>query len=146
MNQLVIGAAVVAIFTLLLSIFRAREGIRHKLRRVTICVIVYVAASVVLVNVQHLTPVAGAFVGVVAAVIINNIIPARSRYIPQPIRRKKISEWERKHGQKFNAREYELDHHVPFSRGGSSTSDNLRIRSRRANRSKGAKRPWWYWG
>ena len=70
--------------------------------------------------------------------------PSQSnRRIPADVRRRVIANWQRKSGEKFNSREYELDHVVPFSRGGGHTLDNLRVIEKRKNRSKGARVPWW---
>jgi CRISPR/Cas system Type II protein with McrA/HNH and RuvC-like nuclease domain len=38
-------------------------------------------------------------------------------------------------------RDYEFDHYVPFSKGGSSDPDNIRIIPKKENRKKGAKMP-----
>ncbi len=97
------------------------------------------------VTIQHYQPPIAIGVAMVAGIIAARLIPRRSRYTPASVRRSRIADWERKTGQKYDAKKYELDHDVPFSRGGSSTSDNLRVRTRKYNRSKGAKRPWWYW-
>ncbi len=145
---LAIGIFLVAIVTALLSISRAREGIRYKFRRSLVPVAIYVLTVAVLLRFVHVVLLVAVVVGVFIALMLDNIFrpQRRSRHIPRYVRRKLIADWERRHGMKFNPREYELDHHVPFSRGGSSTTDNLKVRSRQFNRSKGARRPWWYWG
>lgn len=145
--QLLAGAVVFAVFfTLLLSLSRAREGIRHRTKRMAVGLFAYAAATWWMVTVKHATAMAAIVVGIVAGGVADLLIPRRSRHIPVSVRRAKVREWERLHGRKFDAQKYELDHDVPFSRGGSSTPDNLKVRSRRYNRAKGARRPWWYWG
>ena len=81
--------------------------------------------------------------GIVVALIVMQRMPGRSRHIPQSVRRKKIAEFELRTGKKFNPRKHELDHEVPFSRGGSHSEDNLRVTEKAKNRSKGSKSPWW---
>jgi hypothetical protein len=145
-QQLLFGAGLMAAVTFMLSVSRAREGIRHKLYRMFVALTVYCIAVIVMTQVQHAAMPVAMTVGILAGLVADLFVPARSRHIPTGTRRAIVSDWERKHGRKFSAREYELDHDVPFSRGGSSTRDNLRVRSRRYNRAKGARRPWWYWG
>ncbi len=79
-----------------------------------------------------------------APLLVNAISSKRHpRYIPRSVRRKVIKRFESATGQKYNSRDLEIDHVVPFSKGGSSTEDNLRVIPRRENRAKGAKSPWW---
>lgn len=89
------------------------------------------------------TPIESLLGGVVAALIVNQMTPSRSRYVPASVKRKKIREYELETGKKYNPRKHELDHIIPFSKGGSHTEDNLRLVEKRKNRSKGAKSPWW---
>jgi len=65
----------------------------------------------------------------------------RSRWIPAGTRRKVIERWERKTGNTFDAKLYELDHKVPFAKGGWHTLDNLRVVKRSVNRKKGHQEP-----
>ena len=66
-----------------------------------------------------------------------------NRRIPNKVRRRVIANYERKKGIKYSSRTHELDHKVPFSKGGGHTVDNLRVIEKSKNRSKGAKLPWW---
>jgi len=63
----------------------------------------------------------------------------RSRYIPKSTRRAVI-ERDLK-GEKFNPQKHHVDHVWPFARGGSHTTDNLRVIEKRKNLQKGVKRP-----
>lgn len=65
----------------------------------------------------------------------------RSRWIPVAKRRKAIAKWETRTGKRFDPKTYEIDHIVPFARGGWHTGDNLRVVRRDANRRKGGKEP-----
>jgi len=89
-------------------------------------------------------PLGAIAIGVLAAMAVARLLVApRSRYIPASERRKAIVDYERRTGRKYNRKADEFDHEIAFARGGSSTSDNLRVRSRTENRRKGKKSPWW---
>jgi hypothetical protein len=133
---------VFVIFLLLVSIRRRREAIRHRIRRVIVVEGVYVGVAYVMSQVGR-TGTESLLGGIVAALIVNQWMPGRSRHIPASVRRRKIAEHELRTGKKFNPRKYELDHEVAFSKGGSHTEDNLRVVERSGNRSKGSKSPWW---
>jgi len=63
----------------------------------------------------------------------------RSRYISKATRRAVI-ERDLK-GEKFDPKKHHVDHVWPFSRGGSHTTDNLRVIEKKKNLRKGAKLP-----
>lgn len=63
----------------------------------------------------------------------------RSRTIPKATRRAVI-ERDLK-GEKFDPERHHIDHVWPFSKGGSHTTDNLRVVEKKTNLQKGAKRP-----
>ena len=63
----------------------------------------------------------------------------RSRVIPKAIRQAVI-ERDLK-GERFDPKKHHIDHVWPFSRGGSHTTDNLRVIEKIRNLRKGAKRP-----
>jgi hypothetical protein len=63
----------------------------------------------------------------------------RSRYIPTQTRRAVIKRDLK--GERFDPRLHHIDHVWPFSKGGSNTSDNLRVIGKEENLRKGAKRP-----
>jgi len=79
----------------------------------------------------------------VAAYIVAGLAVAtakpRSRHISAKVRRKVI-ERDLK-GQKYDPKKHHVDHVWPYSRGGSSTEDNLRVLDKRENLKKGAKKP-----
>jgi hypothetical protein len=60
----------------------------------------------------------------------------RSRRIPSEMRRKVIEEWEARSGKHFDPTVQELDHKIPFAKGGGHTMDNLRVVRKDANRRK----------
>ncbi len=145
------GLAIAIVFAFVVSIHRRREAIRHKFRvligHFVIPLGAYFAAADYLAQAGRPTlesiaiglAVAGFFV-----VLADRTIPRRrSRHVPRIERRKAIARFERGTGERYDPRLYDIDHVVPFSRGGSNTADNLRVVSRSKNRSKGARSPWW---
>jgi len=141
-QQLLILVAIIAAIPILLSVRRRREGILHRLRQVIIVEGVYLGLAFILVR-NGQPPLVSILAGLVAALVVNSYLKPRSRYIPASVRRKARAEFELKTGMKFNPRKHEYDHQVPFSRGGSHTSDNVRVVERQRNRSKGAQSVWW---
>src|SRR5258708_10088794 len=91
-NLLKIVAGVV-IFFLLVSIRRRREAIRHRIRRVVIVEGVYAGVAYVMAQVGR-TGIESLLGGIVAALIVNQMMPGRSRHIPASVRRRKIAEYE----------------------------------------------------
>ena len=63
----------------------------------------------------------------------------RPRAIPRATRRAVI-ERDLK-GERFDPEKHQIDHVWPFSKGGSHTTDNLRVLDKKKNLQKGAKRP-----
>lgn len=69
----------------------------------------------------------------------------RSRYIPKS-KRRAVIERDLK-GEQYDPQKHHIDHVWPFARGGSHTTDNLRVIVKKRNLQKGAKRPnlWDMW-
>jgi hypothetical protein len=127
---------------ILLGLSRRREAIRSALRRMIAIGACYFLVVVVLAE-NGWKGTQAVVAGVFSALVLNALIPRRSRYIPKSERRKAIARYESATSRKFNPHFQEIDHVIPFSKGGSNTADNLKVVGRRANRSKGAKSPWW---
>ena len=132
------------IYVVLLGLRRRRDGIRHWFKGHVVAIAAYIGTIVLLVNNGVQSP----FVVVVVAVLVGLgveriLVRPRSRHIPAAERRRAVAAYERKTGRKFNPKADELDHEIAFARLGSSTADNLRVVSRRANRRKGKKAVWW---
>ena len=141
-NQLVILVAPL-LFLLFLSLYRRREGILNFMRRAILGEAAYIFLAWYLAQ-RGVQPIAAVGIGVLAAVTVAKMLVApRSRHIPASERRKAVAAYERKTGRKFNRKADEVDHDVAFAKWGSSTADNLRVRSRTENRRKGKKSPWW---
>jgi hypothetical protein len=142
-NQLLTLVVVSLVLLLILSLYRRREGITHFLRRTFLAEAAYLLLAWYLAQ-RGIPPVAAIGIGVLAAVTVAKMLVApRSRYIRASEKRKAIVDYERKTGRKYDRKTDEFDHEIAFAKGGSSTSDNLRVRSRTENRRKGKKSPWW---
>ncbi len=135
----------VAIFVLVLlavSIRRRRENFLHNLRVLMVSglagLLTYTLANGAGWN-QNQAAVTAFLVAALALLLA----PRRSRRIPAHVKRRVISRWQAETGMKYNSRRWEIDHIVPFSQGGSNTEDNLRVISKKRNRSKGGKPPNW---
>jgi hypothetical protein len=63
----------------------------------------------------------------------------RSRYIPKSIKRSVIARDLK--DEEYDPEKHHIDHVWPFSKGGSHTTDNLRVIAKKKNLRKGAKRP-----
>ena len=129
-------------FVLAPGIWRRRESIRFRLRVVIVGEATYLLVTLGLAKAGWSAPqalVCGLLTGLVVAMLQRG----RNRYVPRSERRKAIARFESKTGRRYNPRIHDLDHVVPFSRGGSNTADNLRVIERSTNRAKGARSPWW---
>src|SRR5262249_9561611 len=80
-------------------------------------------------------------VGAAVGMIVFGLCGKRSRRMPTNIRKAVIDRDLTSKGKEWNPKEYEIDHKVPFSKGGSHTPDNLRAIPKKQNRRKGAKNP-----
>ena len=119
----------------------AREGARLFLRNLAISVLVFICCKFLLttMNVQNDS---GAILSVFAALIVfgrRKQLTRRTRHIPKSVKRAVIARDLR--DEKYNPAKHHLDHVWPFSKGGSHTTDNLRVIEKKKNLAKGAKRP-----
>ena len=131
---LVVGLVAVA---LLEGLIRRREALRYRLRLIAKAYAWFGLVAFVVVYMTNDQPFA-LFAGFVVALAFMFVAPRRSRHIPRAVRKRVIARWESETGRKFNPREWEIDHVIPFSQGGSSTEDNLRVVRRRQNRNSRA--------
>jgi len=134
---------VLGLIVIVASILRRTEWIRHVLRALLAASIVAVIVFVVLVDGQRMPQQDATIAVAVAGLLTLGLFPRRRRYVRRSERRKAIARFELETGKKYNPRLHELDHEVPFSRGGNSSADNLRVIDRRANRRKGSRSTWW---
>lgn len=139
---IIIAAALVApVVTFAFRVTRAaREGIRWKAKVLSIAFLGYFGATCLALGLGE-EPGVAVVIGVLAGALAGNSVPKRSRYIPAAVRREVKNQFELESGRKYNPQHHELDHIVPFSRGGSHTVDNLRVIKKKANRRKGKRMP-----
>ena len=132
--------AAVVLFYVILPSWAAREGIAWSIKRGTIAVIASVLVYQIAVS-RGTQPIGAVFAALICGAAAAQLVPARSRHIPTHVKRKVIGEYEARTGKKYKPREVEVDHIMPFVRGGSHTEDNLRVIPKAKNRQKAAKKP-----
>lgn len=138
-----VGAVVVCLYWLR-ALRLAREGARRFLRHILKAIILFCSVMVVFSAVRPQTPLLPSqelvIAGFIAMIFFGRLqSQRRSRYVPKSVR-KAVIERDLK-GEPFDARKHHVDHVWPFSRGGSHTTDNLRVIEKKKNLKKGAKRP-----
>lgn len=122
----------------------AREGARLFLSNLLKAVVAYCLLRIFLGLVQiqmYLPQVQDHMIAGVAAFVFFAQLQRRkrSRYIPQSVKRRVISR--DLTDEEYDPTKHHIDHVWPFSKGGSHTSDNLRVIDKKKNLKKGAKRP-----
>jgi hypothetical protein len=132
------------LFLLLSSFWKRREAIAYAMRRILIVEISYLGTAVIVSRGFGQPPLVAILSGLVVGLVLGYRLPRqRKRYIRASVRRRVIARYELRTGKKFNPRTHEIDHTIPFSKGGSHTVDNLCVVDKGQNRSKGATTPWW---
>lgn len=120
---------------------RKREVIRMKLRRVGIGLTCYATGIFCLPRFgynQFEGALFGGFAGLALAFLLVRP-PKVDRRIPTWVRRAVI-ERDLK-GERFDPKLHDLDHIVPFSKGGDHSVENLRVLPKAENRRRGARMP-----
>lgn len=120
---------------------RKRDVIRYRLRSLVVYLVCVFLGVTILLRSGRSVQDALIF-SVPAAIVVALLLvrrPPNQRRIPTKIRRAVIARDLK--GERFDPRVHEVDHIVPFSRGGDHSEDNLRVISRSENRSRGAKMP-----
>lgn len=139
-EQLVLWVAAVLALIYVLRIIRlARDGIIYAIRGLLSSGIIGAGLAFLVLR-ETGNQETAAVVAILSGVAAAQLTPARSRYIPKRVRRAAIAKFEAT-GQKYDSKVHDLDHIVPFARGGGHTVDNLRVVDRRKNRSRGKKMP-----
>jgi hypothetical protein len=138
----IVGAAICVYWLRALRL--AREGARLFLRNLLKAVIVFCVLMIILTALRprtHYQPSQEHVIAGVGSLIlfVRWKRQKRSRYIPKSTRRAVIARDLK--GAKFDPEKHHIDHVWPFSRGGSHTTDNLRVIEKKENLRKGAKRP-----
>lgn len=133
-------ASVVAYYYL--QVFRrSKKLVRFKVRRILVYLICLCLGIPILTGKGYTVRDAALFsmfVGISAAFILIRA-PNNNRRIPSAIRRAVIARDLK--GERFNAAVHDIDHIVPYSKGGDHSLENLRVIGRSQNRKRGAKMP-----
>jgi hypothetical protein len=136
-----IVAVGLVILSIAFGIWRRREAIIHQLAAALVAV--GIAFVVVWIALQFTDQPTAQLIGFLAGFATFFTAPKRSRRVSRKVRRRAIARFELKTGERYSPRKHELDHSVPFSRGGSGTFDNIRVVPKSYNRKKSSKAPWW---
>jgi len=126
----------------LVQIGRRKKGrVKYKLRRIAVALACYFAGIFILVKMGYsqFEAIAFGFVLAIAAGFLFVRPPSRSRVIPKHIRRIVI-ERDLK-GMPFDSNIHQIDHIVPYSKGGDHSLSNLRVISKTENLRRGARMP-----
>lgn len=121
----------------------AREGARLFLRNLLKAVVVFCFSVVILTVMRTQTNLSPSQEQVVAAIVafvffVRWQSQKRSRYTSTSVKRAVIARDLK--GEKYDGKKHHIDHVWPFARGGSHTTDNLRVIEKKKNLKKGAKR------
>ena len=133
--RVVLGLALLYVIRV---VYAMREGIRWFLRAAATSVLVLLLGLAFLPE-FHLSNPDASVLSILAAVTTFALTPKRSRYVPAEVKRQVIGRDLK--GKKYSSKKHHIDHIWPHALGGSSTTDNLRVVSRKVNLRKGAKRP-----
>lgn len=140
-HPLLIIFIVVVAYYLVRVVVLAREGIRHFLKVLIASIVVGIVVFVLAPDLGFPRRQQAEALATIAAVISFVAMPKRSRYIPTKVRREVVARHRKRTGEEFDPNEHELDHIVPFSKGGSHSAENLRVLPKKVNRQRGAKMP-----
>ena len=142
-GQIVIFAVVGLLIAItLLSAYRRREAIGRNLRHRFLMAGSFLLALLIAKQFTQ-DPWKAFLVAVIVELIVGiRTRPVSRRYISRIEKRKAIARFERS-GKRYDPRLHEIDHIIPYSRGGGSRADNLRVIERDRNRQKSARAPWW---
>lgn len=124
---------------ILLALNAMREGIRWFLKQAITILALYFILLAFLPAAGCPRPYQAPLAVMTAALIGLTTGKKRSRHIPAKVRRRVI-ERDLK-GEQFDPEIHHVDHVWPFAKGGSNTTDNLRVVRKKDNLRKGSKLP-----
>ena len=135
---IIVAASILGWALVFRTIWAAREGIIWLIKAVLMGAFGFIAAQAVLTTMhrEHREIMIGSYAGMGIAVACT---PKRSRYVQASVRRKVLARDLK--GVRYDSRKHHIDHIWPHARGGSNTSDNLRVISKKDNLKKGARKP-----
>jgi HNH endonuclease len=141
-NQNLLVVLLIVFGLMVLASFTARRQlIRQRLRYAFAIFAIFIFTAFVAERFME-PPKALLLAFVVALLLSDKFRPRHSRYISRRDRRKAIAEFERS-GERYDSKKHEIDHVVPYSRGGGNTADNLKVIAKAKNRAKSDRPPWW---
>jgi hypothetical protein len=142
MNQNVLMLLLIVLGLMVLASISARRDLIRQCLRYLLAL--FGAGAVTYgIALQFVEPGKALIIAVIAGIVTaSQFRPRHSRYIRARDRRKARAEFER-FGERYNPRKHEIDHIVPYSRGGGNTADNLKVIARAKNRAKSNRAPWW---
>jgi hypothetical protein len=118
----------------------AREGARLFLRNLAIAYLVFLGCLLVLDGIKMQNSIAVLLSCIVGFIVFTKRSSIRrSRYISKSVKRAVIARDMK--DEPYDSAKHHIDHVWPFSKGGSHTTDNLRVIEKKKNLKKGAKRP-----
>jgi len=118
-----------------------REHLATRLKRVVLSLVVYGVAIAVCQS-REFPPVQTVAISVIAAVLLPSWTiesPKRSRRVPAHIKSAVLQRDLR--SEPYDPKRHHLDHIVPYSMGGDTSIENLRVLPKEANLKKRAKMP-----
>lgn len=136
-----IALCIIAAFIVFNFLYKRRDAILHRVRH-TLIALFWSAVAFFLLWKAGLSPMLAYIGALVVDVLVSRAQQQRSRHVSARVKRQAIAKWEKETGETFNRRIHELDHDLAYSRGGGNDEDNIRVLTRKQNRSKGARRRW----
>jgi hypothetical protein len=120
---------------------RKRQVVKFKLRRVAVYIVCVVVGIAVIPSHGYSTQDAAIFSIFVGTTVAFAFVrpPKADRRIPTKMRRAVIARDLK--GEAFDPKLHDIDHIVPFSKGGDHSKENLRVMARSENRRRGARMP-----
>ena len=120
---------------------RKRQMLRFKARRILVYLATIMIGLALIPQYGYSIAEACLFSICLGATLAFSLIrpPSTNRRIPAKIRRQVIARDLK--GERFDPNVHDIDHIVPFSKGGDHSLENLRVVHRTENRRRGAKMP-----
>lgn len=118
--------------------YAVREAIAWWIRALCRSLVAFSCALLVTAAL-HVTGTTAAFIAWLCAAVAIATVKRRSRHVPAGVKRYVIARDLK--GVQYDPKAHHIDHVWPFSRGGGSTADNLRVIARTDNLRKGARKP-----
>lgn len=141
-------AGFVFIFIVFLSIRGRGERIKFIIKRLLLVELIYIISviSLLMYTKGNVKSFFGLFIVLLVFIaIFSKLLPKqkRTRHISTATKKMLIENFEQRTGKTYDPRKYEIHHIIPYSKGGNSTTENLKIIPKHKNRAISNKSPWW---